>query len=387
MRMVLAIVTVATLAACSDDAATPAYQLRSDDRPGEPVGSLTAAQRVQFDRGDAVFEQVFRESQGLGPVYIRAACAACHAGDSKGPGSVRRMVLVGPDGLTPTADQSPLPFGSVLREQFVAPATRAVLPPEGRADVRLSLRFGPAVFSRGWLDAIDAAEIERVAREQSTAGGPVHGRVPRLADGRLGRFGLKATVVTLEEFSANAFQGDMGLTSPARPDEVLNPDGLRDDARAGVDLAQASVDDVAFYVRALASPPREGLTARGAALFADAGCASCHTPSLATRADFPLQAMAGARAEVFTDMLLHDMGDALADGIAEGAAGPRDWRTAPLVGVRFLRNYLHDGRARTLDGAIRLHRSDGSEASRSVDAFDALSPADQATLTDYVRRL
>lgn len=378
---------MATFAGCSDVAATPAFQLRGDDRPGEPVGSLTAAQRAQFERGDAVFARVFREVQGLGPVYVRASCAACHAGDSKGPGSVQRMALVGPDGLTPAADASPLPYGSVLREQFVAPATRGVLAPEGRADVRLSLRFGPAVFARGWLDAIDAAEIERVAREQAAEGGPVRGRVPRLADGRLGRFGLKATVVTLEEFAANAFQGDMGLTSPTRPDEVPNPDGLRDDARAGIDLAQASVDDVAFYVRALASPPREGLTTRGSALFAATGCARCHTPSLATRADFALQAMAGTRAEVFTDMLLHDMGDALADGIAEGAAGPRDWRTAPLVGVRFLRSYLHDGRARTLDDAIRSHRSSGSEASRTVDAFDALSPADQATLTDYVRRL
>jgi CxxC motif-containing protein (DUF1111 family) len=237
------------------------------------------------------------------------------------------------------------------------------------------------------MDAIDAREIERVAAEQARAGGAVHGRVPTLPDGRLGRFGLKATVPTLEDFAANAFLGDMGMTSPARPDEVPNPDGLRDDARPGLDLTRDPVDEAAFYVRALAAPPRSNLTARGAELFARVGCATCHAPSLATRGDFELAAMASGRAEVFTDMLLHDMGVGLADGVAEGAAGPRDWRTAPLVGVRFLRSYLHDGRSRTLEGAVRLHRSDGSEATPSVDAFDALSAADRTTLLDYVRAL
>ncbi|MFO0650828.1 MAG: di-heme oxidoredictase family protein [Polyangiales bacterium] len=372
-------------AGCADEA--PGYVLRGDDRPGEPVEGLTDAQQARFARGDTVFERVFREGEGLGPVYIRAACAACHAGDSKGPGVVRRMALVEADGFTPAADQSGLRFGSVVRELVVSPATRAVLPPTERSDLKVSERVGPAVFARGWMDAIDAREIERVAAELRAAGGMVHGRVPTLADGRLGRFGLKATVATLEDFAANAFLGDMGMTSPSRAEEVPNPEGLRDDARLGLDLSRDQVDDAAFYVRALAAPPRVGLTARGAELFARAGCATCHTPSLATRADFELTAMAGARAEVFTDMLLHDMGVGLADGVAEGAAGPRDWRTAPLIGMRFLRSYLHDGRARTLEGAVRLHRSEGSEASASVDAFDALSATDRSALLDYVRAL
>lgn len=371
---------------CADEA-TPGFVLRSDDRPGDPVAGLTATQEARFARGDAVFERVFRESDGLGPVYIRASCASCHAGDGKGPGVVRRMALVAADGFTPAADQSPLAYGGVAREFFVSPATRAVLPPTGRSDLRVSERIGPAFFARGWMDAIDAAEIERAAREQAASGGPVHGRVPRLADGRLGRFGLKSTVATLEDFAANAFQGDMGLTSPARPDEVQNPDGVRDDARAGLDLTREQVDDAAFYVRALAAPSRTGLSARGAELFARVGCATCHTPSLATRTDFELTAMAGARAEVFTDMLLHDMGVELADGVAEGAAGPRDWRTAPLVGMRFLRTYLHDGRARTLEAAVRLHRSEGSEATTSVNAYDALTATERATLLDFVRAL
>ncbi len=386
MRIVLSVVIAALAAGCGDDA-SPTYQLRGDDRPGDPVASLTAAQEERFDRGDTVFERVFRDAEGLGPVYIRASCASCHAGDSKGPGVVRRMAIVGADGFTPAVDQGALSWGGVVREFFVSPATRPVLPPDARMDLRVSERVGPAVFARGWMDAIDASEISRVAAEQRASGGPVHGRVPMLPDGRLGRFGLKATVPTLEDFAANAFLGDMGLTSPTRTEEVPNPDGLHDDARPGLDLTADQVNDAAFYVRALAMPSRTDLTARGRELFASAGCASCHTPSLATRADFEVSAMANGRAEVFTDMLLHDMGVGLADGVAEGAAGPRDWRTAPLIGMRFIRSFLHDGRARTVESAIGMHRSEGSESNASVDAFDALSVADRNTLIEYVRAL
>lgn len=385
MRIVLSVIVAALASGCGGEAA-PTYVLRGDDRPGEPV-ALTAAQEARFARGDTAFERVFRDADGLGPVFIRASCASCHAGDGKGPGVVRRMALVGSDGITPSADQSPLSWGGVVREFFVSPATRPVLPPDGRMDVRMSERVGPAVFARGWMDAIDASEISRIAAEQRASGGPVHGRVPMLADGRLGRFGLKATVPTLEDFAANAFLGDMGLTSPTRVEEVPNPEGLRDDARPGLDLTSDTVNDAAFYVRALAMPVRTGLTARGRELFASVGCASCHTPSLATRADFEIAEMAGGHAEVFTDMLLHDMGVGLADGVAEGAAGPRDWRTAPLIGMRFIRSYLHDGRARTVESATGLHRSEGSEANASIDAFDALSVSDRNALLEYVRAL
>ncbi len=387
VRIVLVCALGATLAACADDPSAPSYVLRSDDRPGQPIGQLTEAQQLQFDRGDGVFSQVFREQQGLGPLFVRPACANCHEGDGKGPGIVRRMALVEADGFTPARDQSPLRFGSMVREQFVTPATQGWVPFEGNSALRVSQRFGPAVFARGWMEAVDAREIERVAAEQAASGGAVHGRVARLAEGRIGRFGLKATVATLLDFTANAFQGDMGLTSPMRPMELANPDGLTDDAHPGVDLTMEQVEDTAAYVRTLAAPVRTGLDPRGAALFARVGCASCHTPSMATTADFPLRAMANTRAEVFTDLLLHDMGEGLADGVTDGPAGPRDWRTAPLVGVRFLRNFLHDGRVRTLDAAIRAHRSNGSEASPSVDAYTALSAADQTLLLDYVRAL
>lgn len=374
------------LAAC---AAEPPLMVVREDPTGLPLADLTADERAAFDRGDAIFERTFRDTQGLGPVYIRAACSACHEADAKGPGAVTRMAVVEADGLTMAADQtSLLPWGPVVRPLFTAGATRGITPPGDAPAVRVSRRVGPAVFGRGWIEAVDDAEIERLAAAQAAAGGPVRGLVPRLSDGRIGRFGVKARVATLEEFAADAFQGDMGLTSPLRPTELPNPDGLADDESPGIDLPADAVRDAAAYVRLLAMPRRDGLTEPGRALFASTGCAACHAPALRTRADYPVAALAGRDAEIYSDLLLHAMGTDLADGLREGtAAGEQHWRTAPLIGVRHLRNYLHDGRATTVEQAVQLHRGPGSEANASVDAFDALSAADRAALLDFVGRL
>jgi CxxC motif-containing protein (DUF1111 family) len=364
----------------------PALRVVADDRTDLPVPMLTEAQQAQFDRGDALFERPFRASEGLGPVYIRASCASCHADDGRGPGSVERLAAIDANG-DPLMDQGAvLPFGSVVRSEYVPPATRGVSAPDDPTLLR-SLRIGPAVFGRGWIEAVLESEVERVASEQRAAATAVRGRVPRLMDGRLGRFGVKARVATLREFAADAFRGDMGLTSSLFPVEVANPDGLTDDARAGVDLTDEQVDTVGFYVAAVAMPSRAMMDPAGRAAFERAQCHHCHVPSMATRADYPLAAIAGQRAELYSDLLLHDMGRGLADGIAEGAAGPRDWRTAPLIGMRFSRTFLHDGRASTLDAAIRAHASEGSEANDSARAYEALSEQERGRLLAFVQAL
>lgn len=388
MRLIINICIGAVLAGCGGEPdAAPSWRLVREDPTDQPLRELTEDERAMFDRGDPLFDREYRPSQGLGPVFIRASCASCHAKDARGPGFVERAVVVEDDGVTPARDQSLMPFGAVLRPYFVEPATRGIdAPGQSAGRVLRSLRAGPAVFGRGWMEAIDEAEVVRVADAQAREG-RVHGRVPRLGDGRLGRFGLKARVATLDEFTADAFRGDMGLTSPVYPDEVANPDALTDDARPGVDLDLSTVTDVAAYVRALAIPRREGLTGVGRDLFARALCRDCHVPSLGTRGDATPAAMRATHAEVFTDMLLHDMGRALADGVAEGAAGAREWRTAPLMGLRHFRSYLHDGRARSLDEAVRMHAGEGSDANTSVRAFEALSGAERARLLDYVGRL
>ena len=122
-------------------------------------------------------------------------------------------------------------------------------------------------------------------------------------------------------------------------------------------------------------------------LFAQAGCDTCHIPTLPTRADWPLAPQAGIDAPVFTDMLLHDMGEGFSDGLVDGDADPSEWRTAPLVGLRHLRYYLHDGRAVTVEDAILAHGAVGSEALFSAERYAALSDADGATLLAYVESL
>jgi CxxC motif-containing protein (DUF1111 family) len=305
---------------------------------------------------------------------------------------VRKLQVVGPDGVTPLDAPADLPWGNTLRPYTAGGATRPLLAPETLPDghlLRVSERIGPTVLGRGYVEAVMDAEIERVAAEQGARADGSAGRVPRLQDGRLGRFGLKARLATLEQFTADAFQGDMGLTSPLLPQELPNPEGLTDDRRPGPDVDGPSVTAVATYIRLLEIPTRDARAAAGPgpALFQRARCASCHVPNLRTRADFPVPQLADIQAPLYSDLLLHDMGEALADGIREGGAGPREWRTPPLIGLRFQRWYLHDGRARDLEQAVLGHAGEGSQANPSVQAFQALSARERKDLIEFVSSL
>ena len=399
MKMVF-ILTAAAITACASEDQNqdpPSTIVNAQD---VPIDGLSSTDVARFHAGDDLFDLPFRAPDGLGPYFIRSSCGACHSDGSRGPGLVQKMAIVLADGITASPDQSELPFGHTERQGLTAgamtPLTAPMVP-----DVLVSIRIGPPVFGRGYMEAIDDAEILRVAAEQAQRTDAIHGVVPRATfasvpsgdgfssyqtgDTVIGRFGVKARVATLDDFAADAFQGDMGMTTPMRPVEVANPDGLTDDDRPGVDLDQEHVDKVAFYLRRIAIPKRVGLTDRGAALFAQVQCAACHVPALHTRADYPIAALANIDAPVYTDLLLHDMGDALADGMTDGGATSRAWRTAPLIGLRFSPSlYLHDGRAASVKDAILAH---AGEAQASTAAFTALSQADQDLLVAYVEAL
>lgn len=381
-------------------------QLLSEDPSDQPIAGLDEHWAQRFAAGDLAFEHNHGPAEGLGPLYIRPACGACHAADSKGPGGVTKMAVLGEEGVALDGSEL-LPFGDTERPRVTAGAHRPVLAPDDPR-VRTSLRLGPAVFGRGYLEAVDEAAVLALEAEQAAGRDGVRGRAHRVCRGSaanpdqpfhdeaegecglLGRFGLKATVASLDDFTAKAYLGDMGLSSPLRPVELPNPDGLLDDDRPGVDLELDTLNLAADYVRLLAlprplQPTLDGAPVRdGPALFAAAGCDRCHRPSLPTRADHPIPPLAGVEASLFSDLLLHDMGEGLADGLSEGEAGPRDWRTAPLIGLRFLGRFLHDGRADDLEGAIAAHQSPGSEANASVARFDALSAAEQDRLLAYL---
>jgi CxxC motif-containing protein (DUF1111 family) len=272
-------------------------------------------------------------------------------------------------------------------------------------DIKVTSRVPPAVFGRGYMEAIDGAEIERVEAEQAARTDAIHGRINRVTyaseantdtsfhqyqkgqTNLIGRFGLKARIPTLDDFTADAYQGDMNVTSPMRPTEVPNPDGLADDGKPGLDIDQDTVNSVATYMRLLAIPSRAAPDPAAVALFDQVKCGACHVPSLRTRADYPITQLAGIDAAVYTDLLLHDMGEALADGLTDGQATSREWKTPPLIGVRFLRNFMHDGRALTVEDAINHHQGTGSQAGESVDLFLGLSAADREKLVAFVRSL
>lgn len=393
--------------ALGDATATETAPLPAGDPVDMPIDGVTPEQLAIFSEGDALFGLPLRDPDGLGPLYTRPSCSACHAGGLRGPGLVQKMSIVLADGLTPSPDQSKLVFGHTIHPLLAAGGTKPIVAPENDPSVKVSVRVGPPVLGRGYIEAILDSEIQRVAAEQAVRTDGIHGRINmvvyaseansdttfhthRKGDSTIGRFGVKARIATVDDFVADALQGDMGITSPLRPTEFANPEGLADDLKSGVDLGLASINLRANYIRLIAIPKRGSLSVEGRAGFEAARCDGCHVPSMRTRPDYPIVQLANVDALVFSDLLLHDMGTALSDGLPEGVDGTataREWRTAPLIGLRFLTTFMHDSRAHGIEEAILAHDGPGSEAHDSVERFKALTADDRAQLLDFVNAL
>ncbi|WP_410216225.1 di-heme oxidoredictase family protein [Paracoccus sp. (in: a-proteobacteria)] len=277
-------------------------------------------------------------------------------------------------------------------------------------DVMLSPRIAPQMIGLGLLEAIPAAEILANVDPEDADGDGISGRAQivmsvRYGVSMLGRFGLKAGNPTVLEQSAEAFAGDMGLSNPLHPlphgdCTVLQPaclaapHGQEPGQRDGLEVDRASLDLVAFYARNLGVPERRGAAdprvLRGKAVFHDTGCASCHTPKHVTHRlqDQPEQSF--QLIWPYSDLLLHDMGEELADHRPEGRATGTEWRTPPLWGIGLTRtvsghtDFLHDGRARSLLEAVLWH---GGEAARSRDGVIALPADDRAALIAFLESL
>lgn len=358
---------------------------------GAPLDGLTAEERARFEQGRQVFGRVFTPESGLGPLFNSTSCAECH--ENPVPGGPGDEVEVHATAFLPGGVCDPLvQKGGFVIQQQVTPALKAALgidrepvPAEATAQAG---RSTPDLFGFGLLDAVpDATILARADPDDRDADG-ISGRPNRFFDGRLGRFGRKALVPTLREFNDGAFVAEQGITNPAMPtEETIGGDPIP----AGVDpvpepeIDQAAIDAADAFVRFLAPPAPlkpTGSSKRGRKVFSEIRCDACHLPKLRT-GDSPVKALRYKEVAAYTDLLLHDMGPDLAD-ICLGLATPSEFRTEPLMGLRLSEHFLHDGRAKSVEEAIRLH---AGEASSSRDKFNALSEADRKALLEFLKSL
>lgn len=367
---------------------------------GDPLPRLTAAERQLFLDGREAFSEEENAEDGVGPVFTQNGCAICHGVPAIGGGSAIVETRIG-RWRNGVFDPLAAFGGPVIQDRAIDadtgyfgpfPFVGEVVPPE--AEVVAGRRSTP-LFGLGLVEAVPDEALVALARRQppEVAGRPHE--VVNFATGKpaIGRFGWKAQLSTLLEFAADAYTNEMGITTPLVPDENC-PQG--DCAALAFNPLPSDVpnepdneDVIAFsnFMRLLAPPPR-GAGARdrraraGEALFASIGCAACHVPSLRTGRS-RIGALDRVKFQPYSDFLLHDMGS-LGDGIAQGKAGPREMRTAPLWGVSRQPLLLHDGRATTLEDAIAGH--DG-QARPARERFDRLSADEQRALIAFLRSI
>ncbi len=278
-----------------------------------------------------------------------------------------------------------------------------------RPDTMLSARVAQPMIGLGLLEAVADTDILAKADPEDSDKDGISGRPNMVRDAEtgdimLGRFGWKAIQPSIREQSAHAFNGDMGLSSPPTP----NPHGDCTEAQAicleqptGIQLALGAeevpgdlLDLVVFYSANLAVPQRRDVddlqVLAGKAEFYAAGCVACHTPKYVTRRDAEREAHRFQLIWPYTDMLLHDMGEGLADNRPEGDADGREWRTQPLWGIGLTQAvneeamFLHDGRARTILEAILWH---GGEAQEARDRVVSMTPEERADLIRFLESL
>lgn len=432
----------------------------------QPSQGISFENEGRFRIGNSIFRKLWvtppsstDSSDGLGPLYNARGCQNCHLKDGRGSPPAanfpedtavsmflrlsippetdehkrllsERRVNVIPEptygGQLQNFAVQGVPIEGHMRIDYtdrpvtLGDGTRIVLrePKYSVADpgygplhpkTMLSPRVAPQMIGLGLIEAIPEADIRAAADPDDKNGDGISGRtneVWSIAHDKpvLGRFGWKSGNPSIEQQSAEAFAGDMGISNPVvtasfgdcTSAQALcigapHGDSPRQD---GHEVGRELFDLVVFYAQNLAVPPRrrvdDPLTLAGKSLFNSAGCAACHTPSHVTGTVPGQPQLSGQKIWPYTDLLLHDMGEGLADQRPEGDANGREWRTPPLWGIGLTgavsrhTNFLHDGRARTIEEAILWH---GGEAQRARDSYAHLSREEREALLAFVKSL
>lgn len=339
-----------------------------DVTPSLMADAADAGAEGAIAQGTFLFSHELEPDQRLGPLFNARSCNGCHT--AGGPGTSDDS-FVGRVGRVDDGTGRPVRQHSIAELGVTCDLPTGVPPSANATFVRSAM----TLRGTSLIDNILDREILKVQAAQPEA---VRGRANVLPDGRIGRFGWKAQTATLVEFMAEAQRDELGLTSPLQPRDLVNGcGGTKESSEAdGVPLTSL----VAFLNTI--DPPAPSPTclssnSAGGALFAAVGCAACHTPSMPG----PGSPTASQRpVRLYSDLLLHDMGAGLAE-FGQGSTTGSEFRTMPLWRVSDREHFLHDGRAHTIAEAILAH---GGQAASAVAAFQALSPADQQALLDFL---
>ncbi len=360
-------------------------------RWGGPFEGLSEQDLQAFNNGLEEFRSVETPAGGLGPIFNESSCAACHVAGGIGGAGTTTVTRFGRL-VNGKFDAMEALGGSLLQSRAIDPEVQEHVPPEANV---LAQRLTTPLFGAGLIEAIDDEEILRNARRRQPD--RISGRAAMVTDvasgkTRVGRFGWKAQHATLLAFAGDAYLNEMGITNRFFPVENA-PNGNQAllskwdkvaDIEDAVDPAtgKSDVDRAADFMRLLAPPVPMRMTASalaGGRIFDRIACAACHLPTMTTGRHLT-RALAHQPVALHSDLLLHHMGK-LGDGIAQADAKALEMRTAPLWGLRARGPFLHDGRAKTVDEAIRAH--DG-EAAASRDRYESLSVAERRQLLDYL---
>ncbi|MBI1770328.1 MAG: c-type cytochrome [Bacteroidetes bacterium] len=404
-----------------------------------PIANISAANLEAHNAGDAAFEATFVSppaliNGGLGPLFNNVSCVSCHNNDGRAKpltnaGAFGGLLFrISSPGVDARGGPAAMPgFGTQIQTHSIfgvepemeiqisyteisgkfadgtdyslQQPTYSITNPYMPVPVNamISPRIANSNFGLGLLEAVSEKTILNLADENDTNGDGISGKANYVYDFAsdkmmLGRFGWKASQPTLIQQSAAAANNDMGVTSSYFPNETSL--GQAQDVTAhGPEMSDEELRGITVYLQTLAPPARRNVSdatvMKGKTMFVQAQCATCHTPKMQT-GSHTIAELSNQTIRPFTDLLLHDMGDGLADNRPDYLADGREWRTAPLWGIGLTKivnghtNFLHDGRARNLTEAILWH---GGEAENSKQLFLKMGAADRNSLIKFIESL
>src|SRR5712664_420247 len=412
---------------------------------GGPIAGLSGTESAFFTRSRDTFQEVDGVAQGLGPRMNLDQCSGCHLQPAVGgtsPSVNPQVAFAGKDHGTDFVPSFVKANGPVREARFVRNpdgtadgGVHALFTITGRTGANgctlaqpnfdqelqnsnVIFRIPTPVFGAGLIEQVPDSAI--LANQASTAsqrgplgilGRPNFDAAGRTItgisnnngnDGTISRFGWKAQNKSLLLFAGEAYNVEQGVTNElfqTERDETANcqfatvPNSITDTTAPAALDAISDIEKFSFFMRFLAPPTPSPDTPGGAAsiangrnLFSSTGCALCHTPTLTT-GNSAVAALRNQSANLFSDVLVHDMGDGLADGVSQGQAGPREFRSAPLWGLGQRIFFLHDGRTSDLVQAIQAHSSSGSEANGVIGNFNGLSEGQKQDILNFLRSL